>query len=148
MNKALRPILVAEDEESDRLILQLAFKRAQLPNPLVLVSDGQEAVEYLSEKGRSPDHNVDPLPALLVLDLKMPRMDGFGLLAWVARQPEFKHIPAVVLSSSSDEVDMSKARELGARAYFVKPHRVAELIKIAQQMQARWLNGGATDGRG
>jgi CheY-like chemotaxis protein len=112
---------------------------------LVLVRDGQEAVDYLSGKGQYADRAAHPLPALVVLDLKMPRMNGFDVLGWLAEQPDFKEIPAVVLSSSADELDMKKARQLGAREYFVKPHSLDELIKIAHQMQARWLSPAATD---
>jgi CheY-like chemotaxis protein len=145
MSENLRPILAAEDEESDRMILELAFARAQLPHPLAIVRDGEEAVDYLSGKGRYADRSAHPLPGLLVLDLKMPRMNGFDVLAWLTKQPEFKQIPVVVLSSSGDELDMNKARQLGAREYFVKPHSLDELIAIARQMQARWLSGTATN---
>jgi CheY-like chemotaxis protein len=147
MTEKLRPILAAEDEESDRIILELAFQRAQLPHPLVIVRDGQEAVDYLSGEGRYADRSAHPLPALLVLDLKMPRMDGFDVLAWLTEQPEFKQIPAVVLSSSADELDMNKARQLGVREYFVKPHRLDELVRIAHEMQVRWLTVAATDAK-
>jgi CheY-like chemotaxis protein len=143
MSEKRRPILAAEDEESDRMIMELAFQRANLCSPLVIVRDGAEAVDYLSGKGRYADRIVHPLPALIVLDLKMPRMSGFDVLAWIALQPELKEIPAVVLSSSADESDTQKARQLGARDYFVKPHSLDTLIKIAQEMQARWLTGAA-----
>ena len=145
MSEKSRPILAAEDEESDRMILEMAFQRAKLQCPLLLVRDGQEAVDYLSGKGRYADRAAHPLPALVLLDLKMPRMNGFDVLGWLAEQPDFKKIPAVVLSSSADEIDMNKARQLGAREYFVKPHSLDELIKIAHQMQARWLGAAATD---
>ena len=145
MSEKLRPILAVEDEASDRLILEIAFQRAKLPCPLVIVRDGQEAVDYLSGKGRYAERTAHPLPALIVLDLKMPRMNGFDVLGWLAEQPDFKKIPALVLSSSADEIDMNKARQLGAREYFVKPHSLDELMKIAHQMQARWLSDGTTD---
>jgi len=145
MSEKIRPILAAEDEASDRMILELAFERAKLPCPLVVVLDGQEAVDYLSGQGRYADRVAHPLPALVVLDLKMPIMNGFDVLAWLAEQPDFKEIPAVVLSSSADELDMKKARQLGAREYFVKPHSLDELIKMAHEMQARWLSAATTD---
>jgi CheY-like chemotaxis protein len=135
MSEKLRPILAAEDEESDRMILELAFQRAKVPRPIVLVRDGQEAVDYLGGKGVFANRSAHPLPALIVLDLKMPRMSGFDVLAWLMTQPQFKGLPAVVLSSSADESDMKKARQLGAREYFVKPHSLDELMKIALQMQ-------------
>jgi CheY-like chemotaxis protein len=145
MSEKIRPILAAEDEASDRMILEIAFQRAKLPCPLVLVRDGHEAVEYLSGKGSYADRAAHPLPVLVVLDLKMPGMNGFDVLSWLAEQPDLKGIPAVVLSSSADELDRNKARQLGARAYFVKPHSLGELTKIAHQMQARWLSAAATD---
>jgi CheY-like chemotaxis protein len=145
MSKELRPILAAEDEESDRMIMELAFQRANLSHPLVIVHNGAEAVDYLSGKGKYADRSAHPLPALVVLDLKMPRMNGFDVLAWLATQPEFRELPAVVLSSSADEADMNKARQLGARDYFVKPHSMDTLIEIAQQMQARWLTAATSD---
>ena len=139
MSEEIRPILAAEDDGSDRMILEMAFQRAKLPFPLIVVCDGQEAVDYLSGKGRYADRSAHPLPALIVLDLKMPRMNGFDVLAWLAEQQNFKDIPAVVLSSSADELDIHKARQLGAREYFVKPHVLGDLIEIAQLMQTRWL---------
>src|ERR1041385_1243796 len=143
MSKTPCPILAAEDEESDRMILELAFERAKLPHPLLIVRDGQEAVDYLSGKGDYADRSAHPRPALLILDLKMPRLNGFDVLAWLAEQPEFKQMPVVMLSSSANELDMNKARQLGACEYFVKPHRLDELVRIAHQMQARWLDEDA-----
>src|SRR6476661_6902504 len=107
MSEKLRPILAAEDEESDRIILELGFQRAKLPHPLVIVRDGQEAVDYLGGKGPYADRSAHPLPALLVLDLKMPRMNGFDVLTWLGERPQFKEIPAVMLSSSGNELDMN-----------------------------------------
>ena len=146
MSEGLPPILAAEDEESDRMILELAFKRVKLRCPLVIVRDGQEVVDYLSGKGRFADRSAHPRPALIVLDLKMPRMNGFDVLTWLATKPEFKQIPVVVFSSSGDESDMKMARKLGASEYYVKPHRLDELIKIAHRMQACCSTGSAPDG--
>lgn len=142
MTEMLRPILAAEDDASDRIILEMAFQRAKLPYPLVVVHDGQEAVDYLCGNGQYADRAAHPLPALLLLDLKMPRMDGLDVLAWLAQQPDFKKLPVVVLSSSGAEQDMNKALQLGAREYFVKPHSLHELTKIANEIHARWLSTG------
>jgi CheY-like chemotaxis protein len=127
-------ILVAEDEESDAFILKTAFRKAAVPCRVIIVRDGQEAVDYLLGEGNYANRSAHSLPALIVLDLKMPRMNGFDVLAWLAAHPELKRIPAIVLSSSSDETDIQKARKLGACEYFVKPYSLAELVKIAQQM--------------
>jgi len=135
MNPTLPPVLAAEDEESDAMILRLAFKKARLLNPLVVVRDGQDAVDYLNGAGPS----THPLPGLLILDLKMPRMSGFDVLSWLSTQPTLKALPAVVLSSSSDDSDIQKARKMGARDYFVKPHTLPQFIEIIQTLGARWL---------
>jgi CheY-like chemotaxis protein len=139
---AVRPILAAEDEETDRFILNLAFERAKLPHPVVTVRSGRECVDYLSGVGSFVDRPLHSLPALLLLDLKMPGMHGFEVLEWLATRPEFKDLPVVVLSSSSDASDIQKALQLGARDYIVKPHSLDELVKVLQQLHERWLSVG------
>jgi CheY-like chemotaxis protein len=140
MSETIPPILAAEDEESDALILRTAFENAQISNRLVIARDGQEAVDYLAGTGRFADRWSFPLPVLILLDLKMPRMSGFDVLGWLGSRPDLQNIPSVVLSSSSHEADIEKARKLGAVEYFVKPFAFAELVKIVQQMQTRWLS--------
>lgn len=134
-----RPVLVAEDEDSDAMILRLAFERAGLNNPLVRVCDGQEAVDYLTGNGAFADRATHPLPALLLLDLKMPRMNGMEVLTWLGSRTDFKDLPVVVLSSSPDHSDIQRAKAAGARDYFVKPHGIRELIGILHALRARWL---------
>lgn len=135
----LLPVLAAEDEQTDGYLLRLAFERAGVGHPLVIVRDGVEAVDYLSGEAPYADRTVHPLPALLLLDLKMPRMTGFDVLAWLTTRSEFKDLPAIVLSSSSHESDIQKARELGACDYIVKPHRFVEYVKVIQDLRDRWL---------
>jgi len=132
-------VLYAEDEESDAIILQRAFKKENVANPLVIVKDGQEAVDYLG--GCAPYHNRNehPLPALLLLDLKMPRMTGFDVLAWIGARPELKSIPVVVLTSSSSDGDMKRAREMGALDYLVKPNDPRQYVRIVEGLHSRWL---------
>ncbi len=139
MSATFRPILVAEDEESDRFIIKLAFDSAKLLHPLVTVRDGKECVDYLSGLAPFADRALHPMPALLLLDLKMPRMDGFDVLTWLASRPELQDLPVFVLSSSSADSDIEKARRLGARDYFIKPHALSDLVKILQSLQSRWL---------
>ena len=138
-----KPVLAAEDEESDAMILQLAFKRAGLVTPLVIVRDGQEAVDYLTGQGGYADRTAHPLPALLLLDLKMPRMTGIEVLIWLNERPEFNGLPAVVLSSSPDQSDISRARAAGADEYFVKPHGLGQMVGIIEILRDRWLSPGA-----
>lgn len=139
MTTKLPPVLAAEDEESDALLLQLAAEKAGLAHPLVIVGDGQEVVEYLAGQPPYDDRSLHPLPALLLLDLKMPRMSGFDVLEWLAARAAFRDLPAVVFSSSSYESDVLKAKQLGALDYFVKPHSRADYVKILQHLNSRWL---------
>jgi CheY-like chemotaxis protein len=132
-------VLAAEDEPTDAFILQLAFEQAGLANPLTIVSDGRAAVDYLSGTPPYGDRAVHPLPALLILDLKMPRMNGFDVLTWLSAHPGFNALPAVVLSSSSDDKDIERARSLGAQDYFVKPHSLDDLVAILHRLRAHWL---------
>src|ERR1051326_4416067 len=112
------PILVAEDEESDVMILRMAVRKAELPNRLIFVRDGQEMIGYLEGAGRYQNRAEYPLPGLLILDLKMPRMTGFDVLAWLAKHPRLNVLPTVVLSSSSHHADIAKAREMGAKEFY------------------------------
>ncbi len=133
------PILAADDEETDCVLLRMALVQAEVPNPLVVVNDGQAAVDYLSGAPPYTDRLAHPLPGLLLLDLKMPRMSGFDVLEWLARRPELSYLPVVVLSSSSDELDMRRAREMGARDYLVKPLGFRKLTQMLRQTVDRWM---------
>lgn len=137
-----KPVLAAEDEESDAFMLGIAFERAGLTNPLVIVRDGQEAVDYLTGQGAYAERAAYPMPALVLLDLKMPRMNGLEVLTWMEDRPEFADLPAVVLSSSSDQSDIRRARAAGAQDYFVKPHSIRGLIDIVEALRTRWLSDG------
>jgi CheY-like chemotaxis protein len=137
MNITAPPILAAEDEEADRLILELAFEEAKLPNRLIIVHNGKEVVDYLTGRPPYTDRAAYPLPALLLSDLKMPHMDGFDILEWLATRSEFKNLPVVIITSSSHEGDMEKARQLGARDFFVKPHTLSEYVCILHKLHLR-----------
>lgn len=131
-------ILVAEDEETDVMLLRIAFQRAGLPIPLVVVSDGEEVIEYLKGEGRH-SNQAHPMPSLLLLDLKMPRMTGFEVLTWLSENSQFKALPAIVLSSSSYDSDIKQARQLGARDYCVKPESLSGMVGLVRNLHARWL---------
>ncbi len=131
-----RPVLVVEDEESDALLLELAMKEARVPNRLVVVRDGQELIEYLTV--RTP-FTEGVLPALLLLDLKMPRMDGFQVLSWLQRHPEFRAMPVIIFSASMCPGDIEKARQMGAHDYLEKPSEFAKLVDLARLLRRRWL---------
>src|SRR5882724_10527721 len=110
-------ILVAEDLPEDAEILRLAFLSAGVNVPLHFVKDGVEAIEYLKGEQHFGDRSKHPLPTLLLLDLKMPRLDGFDVLDWLRLQPGLRRLLVVVLTSSDMPDDVNRAYELGANSY-------------------------------
>jgi CheY-like chemotaxis protein len=133
------PILLAEDNENDALLVRVALQKAAVLRPLVIARDGQEAIDYLAGQAPYADRARYPLPALLLLDLKMPRVNGFQVLAWLQERPDLAALPVVVLSSSAIESDIARARQLGADDYRVKPPDFQALVKIVQELSRRWL---------
>ena len=117
----LATILLVEDDMHDVELMRLAFEKASIPFALRSVSHGGEAIEYLSGEGNFADREQFPTPSLILLDLKMPRVDGFDVLRWIQTQPPEKMAPVIVLSYSKLESDRRLAQELGARGYMVKP---------------------------
>jgi len=136
------PILVAEDEDDDIYFLRLAVKRAGLTNPLVVTKNGKEAIQYLEGADGFADRAKHPLPGLFLLDLKMPFLTGFDVLAWLKSRPEHRSLPVVVLTSSSHDADRQKALALGASDYQVKPTHPDKLVELLHQMRDRWLKRG------
>ncbi|PYJ01065.1 MAG: two-component system response regulator [Verrucomicrobia bacterium] len=134
-----RLILHADDSEDDALLLRTAFEMAGLRNRIVRVSNGQEAINYLWGIGHYSDRLLHPLPHLLLLDLKMPLVDGFDLLEWLGSVPDFKELPVIMLSSSEDPSNIEKARALGARDYLVKPAKLEDLVELVRNLHATWL---------
>jgi CheY-like chemotaxis protein len=132
-------ILIAEDDASDVYLLQRAFSAAQIPASLHVVRDGQEAIDYLEGRAAFSDRNTHPLPDLMLLDLKMPRMNGFDVLNWVRQRPGLKRLPVTVLTSSDQAVDINRAYDLGANSYLVKPHGTNELAELIRRVQQYWL---------
>ncbi len=125
-------ILVAEDDEDDAFIMQRALKETGLPFEMQHVQTGDEAVDYLIGTGVYADREKFPLPVLVFLDLKMPGRSGFDVLEWKRGRPELK-MPFVVLSSSPEERDMRRARELRAGCYLIKPPTKSMLIYCFNQ---------------
>ena len=132
-------ILVAEDDANDVFFLRRAFQRAEVKCQIVDVPNGQEAIHYL--QGTTPYQNREdfPFPQLLVLDLKMPLVNGFDLLAWLKSRPELTELPALVLSSSAHDEDVRRARNLGAREYHVKPSDLNQLTQLVRDVSSKWL---------
>lgn len=133
------PILVAEDDPDDAFMLRRAFAKANVANPLAFVVDGEEAIEYLGGTGRYGGHSRQPLPVVLLLDLKMPRCNGFEVLEWVREHPGLGRLPVVVLTSSRESTDIARAYELGANSYLVKPGSPEDLLATVRGLGLYWL---------
>lgn len=114
-------VLLVEDDLNDIFLVKRAFKRANIPNPLQVVTDGADAIHYLLGEGKYCDRAQFPLPRLIVMDIKMPRKSGFEVLQWIKRDGILKRIPVVIVSSSEQPDDVNRAYELGANAYMIKP---------------------------
>lgn len=126
--------LLVEDNEDDVFFMERAFKDAALKNPLRVVTNGEEAIDYLSGTGEFSNREQYPLPDIVFLDLKMPGIDGFEVLAWIRQQEKFA-VPVVLLTSSAQEVDYRRARELGADCYLLKPPTAGMLQSCCEQFK-------------
>ena len=134
-------ILVAEDDSTDAYFFERAFRRAGLPVALHFVRDGQEVIDYLQGVGSFADRTAHPMPQLVLLDLKMPRLNGFDVLEWVRQQPGFSNLQVVIFSSSDEAKDINRAYGLGANWYLVKPHSMDELTALVGRFKKFWLEG-------
>ena len=134
-----RPVIVADDSEDDISLLQLAFRKAGILNDIVVVRDGEEVVDYLACAIHAGDKERNPLPALVILDLMMPKLDGFSVLEWMNKVPQFAELPVVIFSASPFEEDLLKAAHLRAVEYLVKPGKLSELVQMVSGLGERWL---------
>ena len=134
-----QPLLIVEDNSDDRILLQRAFRRARLANPVHLVTDGEEAVAYLLGEGRFTDREANPFPVLVLLDLKLPRRAGLEVLKWMREHPTLRRLPVVVLTSSKEQSDINVAYDLGANSYLTKPVEFGALIELVSTLNLFWL---------
>jgi len=132
-------ILIAEDKEVDVVMILRAFAKATLLNPVRVVTDGVEAIAYLAGTGKYADRVEYPLPELMLLDLKMPHKNGLEVLEWIQQQPTLRGLRVVVLSASDQSRDVSRAYQLGAASYLVKPVTFENLVRISETLKGYWL---------
>lgn len=130
--------LLAEDSQNDVFLMQQAFKRAGLPNPLQAVADGQEAISYLKGEGDYSDRTKFPLPMVVLLDLNMPRKNGFEVLEWLRSQPNLKRLVVIILTASNRSVDADRAYDLGANFYLTKPGKFDQFVEMIKCLH-EWL---------
>ena len=132
-------ILIVEDDPGDAYFLEKAFERVLANCAVHRVSDGEEAQAYLSGTGKYLDRKLFPLPSVILLDLKMPRMNGFEFLAWLRKEPELKIIPTVVYSSSENPTDIRKAYEMGANSFLHKRLSMNAVQETMRSFARYWL---------
>jgi two-component system response regulator len=131
-------ILVADDDANDLRLLRRAVSGDGLDVELLEVRDGEELVDYLKGEGRFADRTQYPKPDLLLIDLKMPRMDGLQVLDWLGQYPEHSRVPAVMFSGSGLERDVEEAYRRGANTYFTKPSEFDELQRLVRVAIEYW----------
>jgi CheY-like chemotaxis protein len=143
-----QPILIVEDDPVDQEMIVLAFKRASVENPVITVSNGEEALELLDARSKRQGRRVSDLPAVIILDLNMPQMDGFEFLRRVKAEERFATIPVVVLTTSQFERDLTQSHALGASSCLTKPADFEQLVKIAAEVDQYWCRRNRTPKNG
>lgn len=135
----MKTILLVEDNEDDVFLMQRALKAAQIPNPLAVVTDGQQAVDYLNGTGKYSDREAYPIPCLALLDMKLPYLNGLEVLEWVRQRSSLQTLLIVMLTASRNEIDVDHAYRAGANAFLVKPPTVEKLAEMLAALKGFWL---------
>lgn len=133
----LRTILLVEDSAADAEMAVDALREAKLANPIVHVEDGVECMDFLYSRGQFEGRSAIH-PAVVLLDIKMPRMDGLEVLTQMRKNPDFRRIPVVILSSSREESDLARSWDLGVNAYVLKPVDVQQFFTAVQTLGHFW----------
>jgi CheY-like chemotaxis protein len=133
-----RPLLLVEDNENDALLIRRAFDRAHLLNPLEVVTDGAAAMAHLSACAAGAPE-APPLPALVLLDLHLPRQSGMEVLAWMRADATLASVPVVILTGSREAEDLARAYDLGANGYLTKPVDFVKLLELVRQLNLYWV---------
>ena len=132
-------VLYVEDSADDFLLLKLASRKSGTPFRLQHAEDGEKAMAYLTGSGSYSDREEYPMPELVLLDLKMPRLDGFEVLQWIRSNPATQNVPVIVLAGSAFRADIRRALELGANSYATKPGKFNELEALVSKIAEVWL---------
>ena len=133
-----KAILIAEDDENDAVLLKLALQKAGVENPVFTMNDGDQVIAYL--KGDTPYANREkfPLPSVLLLDLKMPRLSGFQVMEWLHAQKDFKSLLVVVLTGHDGLREVQQAYKLGAHSFLIKPCKSEDIKNLIHWYSEHW----------
>ncbi len=132
-------ILLVEDLRTDAILIQRALKKGGIATPIKWVRDGQEALDYLFRHGSYENQEDYPMPGIILLDLKLPKVNGFEVLKKVKNTEKLKRIPIVVLTASDQTKDIDTAYDAGANSYLVKPVTLSAFIEVASKIKLYWL---------
>lgn len=137
--KALQPILMVDDDPDDRIMVEKAFLKNRVSNPILFLSDGEELLNYLERRGPFASPEVSPRPGFILLDLNMPKIDGRKALGLLKTDPELRKIPVVVWTTSRSEEDIARCYSLGANSYITKPVNFDGLMSLMACIKTYWL---------
>jgi two-component system response regulator len=132
-------LLLVEDNPDDEVLTLRALRKHNLVNEIVVARDGQEALDYLFGEGEYSGRDTRVLPQVILLDLNLPKVDGLQVLERLRAEPQTRHIPVVVLTSSNQEQDMLRSYDLGANGYVRKPVDFEQFLEAARQLGLYWL---------
>lgn len=139
MNNNIPTILYVDDDDNDVVLLKHAIRSAQLNFNVQAVNNPEEASAYLDGEGPYSDRKCFPMPSLVLLDMKMPRMCGLEVLAWIRQHPLLKRMVVIVLTASNQLSEINRAYELGANSYLVKPVELASLVDMVRGIGHYWM---------
>jgi CheY-like chemotaxis protein len=134
----MKPILQVEDDPNDVFLLQHAWRKAGIENPIQIASDGQQAIHYLQGVGKFADRAKFPYPCLVFLDLKLPYIMGLDVLAWIRRHAS-PSLTVVMLTASGEDADITASYRLGANAFLTKPSEASKLVDMVSAVKDFWL---------
>jgi CheY-like chemotaxis protein len=132
-------ILIVEDDPNDQFLLERAFRKIGVTDPIHIVNDGREAIAYMKGEGRFANRSEYCYPTFVLTDLKMPGADGFAVLEFLKKNPDWAIIPTVVLSSSADLDDIKRAYRLGASSYHTKQSNPEDFLDQIKVLHAYWM---------
>ncbi len=134
-----KTILLVEDNPNDEELTLLAFQRNNITNPVVVAHDGVEALDYIFARGQYESRNAADVPQIIILDLKLPKVDGLEVLKAIRGDDRIRHVPVVVLTSSTEDRDIVEAYNLGTNAYVRKPVDFIQFTEAVKQLGLFWL---------